>query len=475
MTWRPPAGSPAATLQDVLLSPDARRSLAAPLLAQSGLASRRAAIDQAVAVGCFCGTCSCVRSARVSLRWSEAALPFARRPAYCVPGTPRGGSLGEVSLHVRIRRRVRLVAVITIVVCLFSIATAARTPRGVTIALLSGVTLSCTLAMLEIALNTRFADLVRRLPVAVTMVLRTILYGLALVLIPPTAFALVEGRWPSPAETNGREALLLSFAFAVGINVAVALSRLLGSGILISLLTGRYHRPREEERVVLFLDVKGSTRLAEQLGDKQFHRFLNRVFYDVSDPVAEAGGEIYRYVGDEVIATWTMKRARRQAACLNCVFAIEDALAARRAHYLLEFGAQPQLRGAIHAGALIIGEMGDWKREIVMLGDTMNTTARIEDVCRAKGCDYIASATVLDRIATLPPGVRAQSLGSVELPGKKDRIALFALSRMAPGAAASDVRRRLDLKGPPAGDPVPIAQVHDGIANADRRRPPNEA
>jgi adenylate cyclase len=378
-------------------------------------------------------------------------------------------------LHIRIRRRVRIVAVITIVVCAFSLATAQRTPSGVAIALLSGATISCTLAMLEIALNTRFADLVRRLPVAVIWLLRTVLYGLALVLIPPTAFALVAGRWPSPTEVNSREALLISFAFAIGINLAVTFSRLLGPGFLISLLTGRYHRPREEERIVLFLDVKGSTRLAERLGDKQFHRFLNRVFFDVSDPVAESGGEIYRYVGDEVIATWTMDRGLRQAACLTCVFAIEDALAARRAHYLLEFGAQPQLRGALHAGTLIIGEMGDWKREIVMLGDTMNTTARIEDVCRAKHCDYIASAAVLDRITTLPPGVRAQNLGSVELPGKKDRIALFALSRMTPGAVASDMPRHLDVEGPRAGDPEPIAQVHDGIPNADRRRPANEA
>jgi adenylate cyclase len=388
-----------------------------------------------------------------------------------VAGTPPGGSLGEVSLHVRIRRRVRIVAVVTIVVCIFSLATRPRTPNAVTIALLSGVTLSCTLAMLEIALNTRFADLVRRVPVAATLLLRTMLYGLALVLIPATAVALVEGRWRSPIVDQ--DGLLLSFAFAAGINLAVALTRLLGISTLISLLTGRYHRPREEERIVLFLDVKGSTRLAERLGDEQFHRFLNRVFYDVSDPVAEAGGEIYRYVGDEIIATWTMKRGLRQAACVSCIFAIEDALAARRAHYLREFGAQPQLRGAIHSGALIIGEMGDWKREIVMLGDTMNTTARIENVCRAKHCDYIASAAVLDRIAALPPGVRAQSLGPVELPGKKERIALFALSRTSPGAAASDVLCRLDVERP--GDPQPIGQVHDGVANADGGRPQNEA
>jgi adenylate cyclase len=366
-------------------------------------------------------------------------------------------------------------AVITIVVCVFSLATAPRTPGGVTRSLLSGVTISCALVMLEILLNTRFADLAHRLPVAVTLLFRTALYGLALVLVPPIAFALVEGRWPSLSETNGEGSLLLAFALAIGINLAVTFSRLLGTRTLISLVTGRYHRPREEERIVLFLDVKGSTRLAERLGDKQFHRFLNRVFFDVSDPVAEAGGEIYRYVGDEVIATWTMKRGLREAACLNCVFAIEDALMARRAHYLREFGAQPQLRGALHAGALIIGEMGEWKREIVMLGDTMNTTARIEDVCRTKDCDYIVSAAVLDRMATLPPGLHARSLGPIELPGKKDRISLFALSRTPLGTQACDLSHGLDVEGPRLSELESRAQVHNGVATGDVPRPPNRA
>jgi len=349
-------------------------------------------------------------------------------------------------LHVRTRRRVRVLAVVTAVACVFALAVSRRTPNGIVIGLLSGIGIACPIGILEIMLNSRLADLVHRLPVAVTLLARTMFYGLAFVLVPPAAAALVHWRWPSPANAVGFENtnVLLSFAFAIGINLMITLSRLLGTRFLMSLLTGYYHQPREEERIVLFLDVKGSTRLAERLGDKQFHRFLNRIFYDVSDPVAEAGGEIYRYVGDEIIATWTVKRGVRGAACVGCVFAIEDALAARRAQYLDEFGIQPQLRGALHAGALIVGEMGDWKREIVMLGDTMNTTARIEDVCRAKQCDYVVSAAVLDRLATLPVGVRVQSLGLVELPGKRASMALFALSRIGAGTASSDPPQRIN-------------------------------
>jgi adenylate cyclase len=178
---------------------------------------------------------------------------------------------------------------------------------------------------------------------------------------------------------------------------------------------------------VLFLDLHGSTQLAERLGDKDFHRFLNRVFFDLTDPVIESGGEIYRYVGDEIIVSWRPGRDAQRAVI--CAFAIEDALARRRADYIRAFGAAPHLRAALHAGPLVIGEMGDVKREIVMLGDTMNTAARIEEVCRAIGRDYIVSEIVLRRAAPLPSGIRAESLGPMPLRGKETNIELFALSR----------------------------------------------
>jgi adenylate cyclase len=113
---------------------------------------------------------------------------------------------------------------------------------------------------------------------------------------------------------------------------------------------------------------------------------------------------------------------------VGCAFAVEDALARRHAHYRAEFGIEPRLRSALHAGPLIVGEMGDVKREIVMLGDTMNTAARIEGVCRSLEKDYVASASALAR-AALPSEVRAQSLGPIELRGKESGIELFALTR----------------------------------------------
>jgi adenylate cyclase len=92
--------------------------------------------------------------------------------------------------------------------------------------------------------------------------------------------------------------IALSFGFAFAINSALTLARLFGTRTLVALLTGQYRQPRHEQRIVLFMDLRGSTQLAERLGDEKFLGFLNQVFWDITDPVLSAGGEIYRYVGE---------------------------------------------------------------------------------------------------------------------------------------------------------------------------------
>lgn len=67
------------------------------------------------------------------------------------------------------------------------------------------------------------------------------------------------------------------------------------------MLIGRYHHPTEEHRIFLFIDLVDSTALARQLGDLGVQRLLTRFFFDMGQPVAENGGEIHAYIGDEAI------------------------------------------------------------------------------------------------------------------------------------------------------------------------------
>ena len=103
-----------------------------------------------------------------------------------------------------------------------------------------------------------------------------------------------------------------------------------GQNVLVNFITGRYYRPRLEERVFLFLDMEGSTGAAERLGPLAFHRLLNRFVLDLTEPIVAARGEIHSYVGDEVIATWKLEDGKLPARCVAACFAAIDRLANKR-------------------------------------------------------------------------------------------------------------------------------------------------
>ena len=334
-------------------------------------------------------------------------------------------------MRARTRRLARTIIGVTLASSVFGAAVSSFTPDGVLVGILAGAGIGLVLSTFGILIFGPWNEALRRWPVAIVFLVRTLIYGVAFLVIPNAVSALIRGSFDpfrDPTRVVTPTTLALSFGFGFVINIILTMVRLLGARTVLSFITGRYHRPRLERRIVLFMDLMDSTKLAEMLGDTRFHAFLNQVFWDITEPVLEAGGEIYRYVGDEVIMTWP-DRTGAPAQAIACIFAIEEALCARRDDYSSRYTATPRFRAALHAGPLVVGEMGDVKCEIVLLGDTMNTAARIENVCRTSGHDYIASAPAMPEHAALPPGVRAESLGPVELRGKENVVDLFALTR----------------------------------------------
>jgi adenylate cyclase len=200
---------------------------------------------------------------------------------------------------------------------------------------LAGVLIAVAIVGLELLLQGRWSATLRRWPIGRLLLLRTAAYGAVFFLVVHVLVALLSWSWDPilhPTRLISNLALALSFAFAFVMNFGLVLMRLLGPRVAVSLLSGRYRWPRPEQRIVLFMDLRGSTQLAERLGDERFHRFLNEVFWDLTDPVLESAGEIYRYIGDEIIVTWPVRRRARNGGCVECVFAIEDALAAKGNH-----------------------------------------------------------------------------------------------------------------------------------------------
>jgi adenylate cyclase len=92
---------------------------------------------------------------------------------------------------------------------------------------------------------------------------------------------------------------------------------------------------------------------------------------------------------------------------------------------------------------VVTGEMGSVKKEIVFLGDTVNTAARIQDLCRQTGDHVLASGDLIDRLE-LPPGIAKRSLGDLRLRGKGADLALYALTEALQRAHRAEAAVSLD-------------------------------
>ena len=212
-----------------------------------------------------------------------------------------------------------------------------------------------------------------------------------------------------------------------GPTLVAGTDELRGPGVLLTFVAGRYVKPRREERALLFIDLRSSTAIAERLGEARFLDFLNGFFSDVSVAIVEQGGDIHKYVGDQVIATWLLEPGRNAAGIVGACFDARARLDAREDFYRREFGLKPDFRAALHGGAVVVGELGYVKKEIAVIGAAMNTAARILDACRETARPFLASAALLERLTDLPGAIAAQPLPPVALRGKSDPLALFAL------------------------------------------------
>ncbi len=159
----------------------------------------------------------------------------------------------------------------------------------------------------------------------------------------------------------------------------------LGQNVLYNFFTGKYHKPILEQRVFMFIDMKSSTTIAEQLGHEVYFQFLRSYYNDLSEAIISNEGEVYQYIGDEIVISWPCKLKNAYFKSLKCFFDMKHDLQNRKDWYLNRYGVRPQFKGAIHFGEVTIGEIGALKKEIFFTGDILNTTARIQSLCRGNG------------------------------------------------------------------------------------------
>lgn len=308
--------------------------------------------------------------------------------------------------------------------------------EGAGVGAIRGFTISAIVASLEIFFTrTQAGRMVERAPFLVTFAVKLLVYGSVVVAAEALHLGnrLVGATVPAGAFASPMAPMSIAFSFVAvfAFLFVLQISRLVGGRTLAAIVRGRYHRPRAEERFFLFVDIAGSTGLAERLGPAGVHRYLNRVFRIASDPIDDHHGEIYQYVGDEIVVTWPVAIGRVGARPLACFFAIEAALGRAAARFTRDFGATPRLRAALHAGPVIAGEVGESKREIVFHGDVMNTASRLEQLTRDLDRRFVVSEDARSRLSGAE-GYALEDLGEQTLRGRRTAVHAFAVEAKAP-------------------------------------------
>ena len=198
-----------------------------------------------------------------------------------------------------------------------------------------------------------------------------------------------------------------------------------GPGGFWSMMRGKYIKPRIEDRIFIFLDINNATTIAEKLGHTKYFRLLRDFFAEITIPLLANGGEIYQYVGDEVVLSWKNTPLNKQR-CFRFLRQSFFLLKRREPKFMKRYGVSPTFKAGIHSGEVTAGVIGIVKKDLVYSGDTLNTAARIRSKCHELEETFVVSEDFLNDFST-PFAYRVNEIGEMELKGRSEKEKLYSV------------------------------------------------
>ncbi|GGI69487.1 adenylate cyclase [Shewanella gelidii] len=216
-------------------------------------------------------------------------------------------------------------------------------------------------------------------------------------------------------------------AVRVGLAFIEQMALLVGPRVLLNIGLGKYHKPRYEQSLFLYIDMVASTTHAESLGDYRFSRLIQDSFSLLSDTVANNEAEIYRYMGDAVLIHWPLNKGVVNDRCMNIYFDFSQQLNWQRKYFEEHYGFVPKFKAAAHCGQVVAAVVGVQKQEISYFSDVINTLARLQDQCNPLGQRMLISGELESQLETRETQYKITNLGPVKLKGKQQTTDVFGI------------------------------------------------
>jgi len=198
----------------------------------------------------------------------------------------------------------------------------------------------------------------------------------------------------------------------------------IGGRVLFNLLVGKYHNPRIETRIFMFLDMKDSTTHGENLGHIKFSSLIQDSLNDLTKAIIEHKVEVYQYVGDEAILTWGLTEGFENANCLQVYYTFQTTLKARKEYFENKYGFVPFFKAGVHLGEVTVSEVGIIKREIAYHSDVLNTAARIQGKCNDFEAELLVSEDLKNHLEP-QKYFDFQHIGGISLKGKQKPVNIY--------------------------------------------------
>jgi adenylate cyclase len=184
--------------------------------------------------------------------------------------------------------------------------------------------------------------------------------------------------------------------------------------------------------VIWYADIRGFTGIADREPGLNVVRLLDEVFETLTAPLRERGGQVMKFIGDAMLATFAFDGADPADTCRLALDAVVEAM---RALDIMNSGREytmlPAARVdfALHLGEVLYGNIGAADRlDFTVIGPAVNEVDRIERLCEPLGRSVLVSA---DFAAASDQPERLVSLGEHMLRGVREPREIFGLSSEA--------------------------------------------
>ncbi len=207
---------------------------------------------------------------------------------------------------------------------------------------------------------------------------------------------------------------------------------------------------RRETVTVLFADIVGFTRMAEAMSPEAVMTLLREFHARMTARIFDCGGTIDKYVGDAIVAVFGVPTASADDAAnaLDCAERMLEALDSWNEER--ETRGEPRLAIGIglNCGPAVVGDVGsEYGMSFTVIGDTVNTTARLQALTRTFETSLVVGDPVVKAVEALHPEVAVRLVehlddrGEHTLRGRVVPVHLWTRKTNDAPAASSSIPR----------------------------------